>query len=162
MRRKQNYNKGCAWTKQEDEKLIHYITIHGQARWSTLPKAAGLERCEKSCRQRWIKYLKRENFCVDEEDLIIKLHALLGDRWSLIAGRLPGRTEKEVKKYWNSHIKRKLIRAGIDPNKHRIHQKIIQTTAKSSSSVSSSSTDFNLHFQTPIRPRVYSATHQTK
>nr|BAA75512.1 MYB-P1 [Perilla frutescens] len=68
--------------------------------------------------------IKRGKFSVDEEELMIKLHALLGNRWSLIAGRLPERTDNEVKNYWNSHMKRKLIRAGIDPNNHRIHQKI--------------------------------------
>ncbi|BBG99670.1 myb domain protein 4 [Prunus dulcis] len=85
-----------------------------------------LHRCGKSCRLRWINYLrpdiKRGNFEQDEEDLIIKLHALLGNRWSLIAGRLPGRTDNEVKNYWNSHIRKKLIKMGIDPNNHRLNQ----------------------------------------
>ncbi|XP_039122766.1 MYB-like transcription factor ETC3 [Dioscorea cayenensis subsp. rotundata] len=36
----------------------------------------------------------------EEEDLICRLHRLLGDRWKLIAGRLPNRTAKEVEKYW--------------------------------------------------------------
>ncbi|KAH7685183.1 Myb domain-containing protein [Dioscorea alata] len=36
----------------------------------------------------------------EEEDLIGRLHRLLGDRWKLIAGRLPDRTAKEVEKYW--------------------------------------------------------------
>ncbi|KAF5457510.1 hypothetical protein F2P56_021609 [Juglans regia] len=120
-------NKG-AWSKQEDQKLIDYIQTHGEGSWSSLPKAAGLDRCGKSCRLRWINYLrpdiKRGNFGQDEEDLIIKLHALLGNRWSLIAGRLPGRTDNEVKNYWNSHIRRKLISMGIDPNNHRLNQQI--------------------------------------
>lgn len=118
-------NKG-AWSKQEDQKLIDYIRAHGEGCWRSLPKAAGLQRCGKSCRLRWINYLrpdiKRGNFAQDEEDLIIKLHALLGNRWSLIAGRLPGRTDNEVKNYWNSHIKRKLIKMGIDPNNHKLNQ----------------------------------------
>ncbi|XVF81874.1 hypothetical protein PTKIN_Ptkin15bG0190700 [Pterospermum kingtungense] len=121
---KQGTNKG-AWSKQEDQKLIDYIRTHGEGCWRSLPKAAGLHRCGKSCRLRWINYLrpdiKRGNFSQDEEDLIIKLHALLGNRWSLIAGRLPGRTDNEVKNYWNSHIKRKLIKMGIDPNNHKLH-----------------------------------------
>ncbi|CAL5369257.1 unnamed protein product [Camellia sinensis] len=122
---KQDTNKG-AWTKQEDQKLIDYIQTHGEGCWRTLPKAAGLHRCGKSCRLRWINYLrpdiKHGNFGQDEEDLIIKLHALLGNRWSLISGRLPGRTDNEVKNYWNTHLKRKLIRVGIDPDNHRLNQ----------------------------------------
>ncbi|KAL1365341.1 hypothetical protein HN51_013383 [Arachis hypogaea] len=122
---KEGTNKG-AWSKQEDQKLIDYIHLHGEGCWRSLPKAAGLHRCGKSCRLRWINYLrpdiKRGNFAPDEEDLIIKLHALLGNRWSLIAGRLPGRTDNEVKNYWNSHIRRKLINMGIDPNNHKLYQ----------------------------------------
>lgn len=40
-------------------------------------------------------------------------------RWSLIAGRLAGRTDNEIKNYWNTHIRRKLINRGIDPTTHR-------------------------------------------
>ena len=42
-------------------------------------------------------------------------------RWSLIAGRLPGRTDNEVKNYWNSHLRKKLDNKGIYPiNNHRL------------------------------------------
>ena len=60
-------------------------------------------------------------------------------RWSLIAGRLPGRTDNEVKNYWNSHIRRKLISKGIDPNNHRLSHKIppLQNPPMSESSKSS-------------------------
>ncbi|XP_019432850.1 PREDICTED: transcription repressor MYB6-like isoform X2 [Lupinus angustifolius] len=133
---KESTNKG-AWSKQEDQKLIDYIQVHGEGCWSSIPKAAGLYRCGKSCRLRWLNYLrpdiKRGVFGQDEEDLIIKLHALLGNRWSLIAGRLPGRTDNEVKNYWNSHIKRKLINMGIDPNNHKLHVHQIHATSASSS-----------------------------
>ncbi|KAL8137454.1 hypothetical protein V2J09_003455 [Rumex salicifolius] len=122
---KEGINKG-AWSKQEDQILVDYIASHGEGCWRSLPQAAGLRRCGKSCRLRWINYLrpdiKRGNFAQDEEDLIIKLHALLGNRWSLIAGRLPGRTDNEVKNYWNSHVRKKLIQMGIDPNNHKPNQ----------------------------------------
>ncbi|XP_077248699.1 myb-related protein 308-like [Tasmannia lanceolata] len=119
---KAHTNKG-AWTKEEDQRLISYIRAHGEGCWRSLPKAAGLLRCGKSCRLRWINYLrpdlKRGNFTDDEDELIIKLHSLLGNKWSLIAGRLPGRTDNEIKNYWNTHIKRKLLSRGLDPQTHR-------------------------------------------
>ncbi|XP_024989883.1 transcription repressor MYB4-like [Cynara cardunculus var. scolymus] len=120
---KHDMNKG-AWSKEEDRKLINYVISHGEGCWATIPQAAGLLRCSKSCRKRWLNYLKRGNFAEDEQDLIIRLHALLGNRWSLIAGRLPGRTANEIKNYWNSHLKKKLENMGIDPNNHRIPQGI--------------------------------------
>ncbi|CAK7344891.1 unnamed protein product [Dovyalis caffra] len=126
-------NKG-AWTKEEDQRLIDYIRIHGEGCWRSLPKAAGLLRCGKSCRLRWINYLrpdlKRGNFTEEEDEIIIKLHSLLGNKWSLIAGRLPGRTDNEIKNYWNTHIKRKLISRGIDPQTHTpLNEKIATTIA---------------------------------
>ncbi|KAL6626662.1 hypothetical protein ACP70R_030388 [Stipagrostis hirtigluma subsp. patula] len=57
---------------------------------------------------------KNKCFSEEEEELLIKLHALLGNRWSLIAGRLPGRTEKEVKNHCNSRrMRTKLKRRGV-------------------------------------------------
>ncbi|XP_022774017.1 myb-related protein 308-like [Durio zibethinus] len=115
-------NKG-AWTREEDERLIAYIQAHGEGCWRSLPKAAGLLRCGKSCRLRWINYLrpdvKRGNFTDEEDELIIKLHSLLGNKWSIIAARLPGRTDNDIKNHWNTHIKRKLLSRGIDPLTHR-------------------------------------------
>ncbi|KAL9261246.1 Myb-related protein [Drosera capensis] len=126
-------NKG-AWTKEEDGRLIAHIKAHGDGCWRSLPKAAGLFRCGKSCRLRWINYLrpdvKRGNFSEEEDDLIVKLHSLLGNKWSLIAGRLPGRTDNEIKNYWNTHMRRKLIGRGIDPVTHRpINDSITSTAA---------------------------------
>ncbi|CAI9780493.1 unnamed protein product [Fraxinus pennsylvanica] len=127
---KEHTNKG-AWTKEEDERLINYIKQHGEGCWRSLPKAAGLLRCGKSCRLRWINYLrpdlKRGNFTEEEEEFIINLHSLLGNKWSLIAARLPGRTDNEIKNYWNTHIKRKLLNRGIDPQTHRPLNSTIKT-----------------------------------
>ncbi|OWM84115.1 transcription factor WER-like [Punica granatum] len=103
-------NRG-AWTALEDKMLTDYVTVHGDRRWSTVAREAGLHRCAKSCRLRWLNYLrpdiKRGNITKEEEDLIIRLHKLLGNRWSLIAGRLPGRTDNEIKNYWHSHLAKK-------------------------------------------------------
>ncbi|XP_052182841.1 transcription factor MYB114-like [Diospyros lotus] len=117
-------NRG-AWTAEEDRKLAQVIEIHGAKRWKTIAAMAGLNRSGKSCRLRWLNYLrpniKRGNITDQEEDLILRLHKLLGNRWSLIAGRLPGRTDNEIKNYWNSRLSRKISQrekrgGGEDPS----------------------------------------------
>lgn len=119
---KQKLRKGL-WSPEEDEKLLDYITRHGHGCWSSVPKLAGLQRCGKSCRLRWINYLrpdlKRGAFSQQEENMIIELHAVLGNRWSQIAAQLPGRTDNEIKNLWNSCLKKKLRQRSIDPNTHK-------------------------------------------
>ncbi|KAF5819105.1 putative transcription factor MYB-HB-like family [Helianthus annuus] len=111
------------WTPEEDEVLKGYIQKHGHDSWRALPKRAGLNRCGKSCRLRWINYLnpdiKRGKFSEQEENLIINLHSSLGNKWSRIASQLPGRTDNEIKNYWNTHIRKKFLKAGIDPKTHK-------------------------------------------
>ncbi|XVE85830.1 hypothetical protein DITRI_Ditri17bG0122700 [Diplodiscus trichospermus] len=111
------------WTPEEDQKLLAYIDEHGHGSWRALPAKAGLQRCGKSCRLRWINYLrpdiKRGKFSLQEEQTIIQLHALLGNRWSAIATHLPKRTDNEIKNYWNTHLKKRLTKMGIDPVTHK-------------------------------------------
>ncbi|KAH6763113.1 myb domain protein 16 [Perilla frutescens var. hirtella] len=111
------------WTREEDQKLLAYIEEHGHGSWRALPAKAGLQRCGKSCRLRWTNYLrpdiKRGKFSSQEEKAIIRLHALLGNRWSAIATHLPKRTDNEIKNYWNTRLKKRLTRMGIDPVTHK-------------------------------------------
>ncbi|XP_055831408.1 myb-related protein 330-like [Solanum dulcamara] len=161
---KAHTNKG-AWTKEEDQRLINYIRAHGEGCWRSLPKAAGLSRCGKSCRLRWINYLrpdlKRGNFTEEEDELIIKLHSLLGNKWSVIAGRLPGRTDNEIKNYWNTHIKRKLISRGIDPQTHRpLNAAATNSTSTVVTTTTANNKNISMDFQNNVdqKPNIIIAT----
>ncbi|MQM02175.1 hypothetical protein Taro_034935 [Colocasia esculenta] len=104
------------WTAAEDAILMEYVRKHGEGNWNAVQKNSGLSRCGKSCRLRWANHLrpnlKKGPFSPDEERLILELHAKFGNKWARMAAQLPGRTDNEIKNYWNTRIKRRQ-RAGL-------------------------------------------------
>ncbi|XVF53897.1 hypothetical protein PTKIN_Ptkin05aG0136700 [Pterospermum kingtungense] len=108
------------WNQEEDSLLIHYISRHGQGRWNLLAKRAGLRRTGKSCRLRWLNYLKpdvkRGNLTPQEQFLILELHSKWGNRWSKIVQNLPGRTDNEIKNYWRTRVQKQARYLKIDAN----------------------------------------------
>lgn len=104
------------WTSVEDAILVDYVKKHGEGNWNSVQKNSGLFRCGKSCRLRWANHLrpnlKKGAFTPEEERLIIELHAKMGNKWARMAAHLPGRTDNEIKNYWNTRIKRRQ-RAGL-------------------------------------------------
>ncbi|CAK9156925.1 unnamed protein product [Ilex paraguariensis] len=108
---KNGLKKG-SWSDEEDNKLRAYIQKYGHWNWRQLPKHAGLSRCGKSCRLRWVNYLrpnvKHGNYSKEEEDMIMKLHDKHGNKWSVIATHLPGRTDNDIKNYWHTRLKRRV------------------------------------------------------
>ncbi|GJM87247.1 hypothetical protein PR202_ga03183 [Eleusine coracana subsp. coracana] len=102
------------WSPEEDAKLKAYIEEHGTGgNWIALPQKIGLKRCGKSCRLRWLNYLrpniKHGDFTEEEEHIICSLYISIGSRWSIIAAQLPGRTDNDIKNYWNTKLKKKLL-----------------------------------------------------
>ncbi|RDX70678.1 Transcription factor RAX3 [Mucuna pruriens] len=110
---KANVKKG-PWSPEEDAKLKSYIEQHGTGgNWIALPQKIGLKRCGKSCRLRWLNYLrpniKHGGFSEEEDNIICSLYISIGSRWSVIAAQLPGRTDNDIKNYWNTRLKKKLL-----------------------------------------------------
>ncbi|CAN8251486.1 unnamed protein product [Cochlearia groenlandica] len=110
---KANVKKG-PWSPEEDSKLKDYIENSGTGgNWIALPQKIGLRRCGKSCRLRWLNYLrpniKHGGFSEEEDNIICNLYVTIGSRWSIIAAQLPGRTDNDIKNYWNTRLKKKLF-----------------------------------------------------
>ncbi|XP_031117629.1 transcription factor RAX3-like [Ipomoea triloba] len=122
---KANVKKG-PWSPEEDAKLKSYIQLHGTGgNWITLPQKIGLKRCGKSCRLRWLNYLrpniKHGEFTEEEDNIICSLYITIGSRWSIIAAQLPGRTDNDIKNYWNTKLKKKLLGTKLQPPQHHRH-----------------------------------------
>ncbi|CAN4096445.1 unnamed protein product [Withania somnifera] len=102
------------WSPEEDNILKNYLEKNGiGGNWIALPQKAGLRRCGKSCRLRWLNYLrpdiKHGGFTEEEDNIILTLYNQIGSRWSVIAANLHGRTDNDVKNHWNTKLKKKLL-----------------------------------------------------
>ncbi|XP_010544306.1 PREDICTED: transcription factor MYB104-like isoform X2 [Tarenaya hassleriana] len=138
-----NYLKKGPWTTDEDAILLEYVQEHGEGNWNAVQKHSGLSRCGKSCRLRWVNHLRPDlrkgAFTHEEERRVIELHALMGNKWARMAAELPGRTDNEIKNFWNTRLKR-LQRAGLPIYPDEVRQQVL-TAAQNGQNVDALASD---------------------
>ncbi|XP_020212595.1 transcription factor RAX2 isoform X2 [Cajanus cajan] len=159
---KANVKKG-PWSPEEDAKLREYIEKHGTGgNWIALPQKVGLKRCGKSCRLRWLNYLrpniKHGQFSDVEDKIICSLFASIGSRWSIIASQLPGRTDNDIKNYWNTKLKKKMMAMNASPQRKPQQMTLLSILQSSTSSSTLSFRDSNNSYYHPQGSFSYSSS----
>ena len=97
-----------SWTQQEDEQLINAVNQLGAKKWTDIAKFVPT-RTSKQCRERWHHRLdpsiKHDPFEPWEDQIIIEKQREIGNRWSVIAQQIPGRSASAIKNRWYSGLR---------------------------------------------------------
>ncbi|CAN6193481.1 unnamed protein product [Urochloa humidicola] len=141
------------WTQAEDKLLVDHVRRHGEGNWNAVRRETGLQRCGKSCRLRWANHLRpnlrKGPFSPEEERQILRLHGLIGNKWARISSHLPGRTDNEIKNYWNTRLKRRQ-RAGLPLYPPDIEREIALLRAQNINPFADADGNTNAGLQPPL------------
>jgi hypothetical protein len=101
-----NPNLGV-WSEDEEKKLISSVEVYGTRNWKKCSNFMKT-RTAKQCRDKWFTTLqpdlKKSAFEEWEDQVIINQRKIHGNKWTVIAQILPGRTATSVKNRWCSHL----------------------------------------------------------
>lgn len=113
-------NKKVKWTQEEDELLTKGVNLYGIKNWNQISQIVQ-SRTSHQCRERWIcihdPSIRRNNFTYEEDLLLIHLHNICGNKWSIISNYIKGRSPIILKNRFNCLSKRGFI---LDPKDYII------------------------------------------
>lgn len=99
-----------SWTKEEDDKIIEMVKIHGKS-WSKISKILP-SRNGKQIRDRFINILdpsiKKGKFSLEEDLKLLNLYKTFGTKWAMISKFFDNRTADMIKNRYHSSIKKNL------------------------------------------------------
>ncbi|KAI0706054.1 hypothetical protein BC835DRAFT_1311893 [Cytidiella melzeri] len=115
---------GKPWTKEEDNLLIQAVHVHGENdSWKAIALCVP-GRTNKACRKRWLHslspYVKKSAWTQDEDQILLRLYAKHGTKWSTIARDIPGRTDDACSKRYREALDPSLRRDEWTTNEDRI------------------------------------------
>ena len=105
--------KRMPWSEDEDKTMKQLVNKYGISNWALIARKMGNSRNGKQCRERWYNHLnpslKKNNWTLEEENILFSKHMQFGNKWAEIASYLPGRTLNDIKNHFYSKL-RKFIR----------------------------------------------------
>jgi len=97
------------WTPEEDQKLVSAVNKVGMRNWTLVSKALDGQRTGKQCRARYKQHLMEDTrtggWTAEEDAIILREQARIGNCWAQISRFLPGRSDNSVKNRWYSTLK---------------------------------------------------------
>ena len=115
--RAENIPFQSTWTAKEDSLLSQIVSEQNAKNWRLIAElfsAQGKAKTAKQCRERWHTYLNptitNTDWTKEEQLNLINLHKKLGNKWSTIAAKMPGRTDNAIKSWFFCQL-RKVMRS---------------------------------------------------
>ena len=113
-----NRDKGRKiWTIKEDNALTLLVKEFGTKHWTKIARKLSeryniVGKSGKKCRERWHNNIspdiKKGPLSQKEEEILLKAHENLGNKWAEISKLLPGRSDNCIKNYFYSDLRKKI------------------------------------------------------
>lgn len=112
-----SHSKKMKWTEKEDTLLMEAVYKLGTKSWKAIAECVP-ERTGKQCRERWLGQLNpimsKEKWSAEEDLKLINAQKMNGNRWSIIASYIPGRSAISIKNRWSWLLRHGLTTPGFD------------------------------------------------